>query len=125
MKKLLAILITTSLLVGCTGLYKTVITITKVRDNAMHELAELRAKGLISNETDAKIDAADANYRRAAEVAAKSLETYKLTGDKGSYVASLSAVKSAVEAILDILTPLIGVEKGNHLKADLLVAQTL
>lgn len=110
---------------GCAGLYNGVVTVTQVRDSAMHELAVQRKAGLISNETDAKIESADAKYRQAAELAAKSLVAYKESGDKTQYIAALQATKVAVTGILDILTPLVAHTKSVELQTQLLKASTL
>jgi len=81
------------------------VTITKIRDSAMKELAALHAKGKISAETDAKIEKADLAYRQAAEVAEKALIAYKGDATGDDYLKALRAVKQAVSGILDILTP--------------------
>lgn len=124
MKKLLALGLTL-VLVGCSGLYSSVVTVTKVRDNAMKELAQLNKQGKISADTDKKIAAADLAYRQAAEVAAKALEEYKVSGDKTKYVQALQTVKVAVSAILDILTPLISHGQAVEYQTQLLKAVNL
>lgn len=124
MKKLLALGLTL-VLVGCSGLYSGVVTVTKVRDNAMKELAQLNKQGKISADTDKKITAADLAYRQAAEVAAKALEEYKVSGDKTKYVQALQTVKVAVSAILDILTPLISQGQAVEYQTQLLKAVNL
>jgi len=91
MKKLL-ICFLAILILGCTNFYGNVVTITKIRDSAMKELAALHAKGKISAETDAKIEKADLAYRQAAEVAEKALIAYKGDATGDDYLKALRAV---------------------------------
>lgn len=123
--KTLTTILFAALLVGCGTLYKSIVTVTEVRDQAMKELATLHKAGLISAETDAKIANADIAYRKAAEVTVAALEAYKVSGDKTQYLAALKATKAALNAILDILTPLIGSDKSSDLFAKLANAQQL
>lgn len=113
------------MLVGCAGLYSGVVTVTKVRDSAMKELAQLNKQGKISAATDTKIAAADLAYRQAAEVATKALEEYKVSGDKTKYIQALQTVKVAVTAILDILTPMISQSQSAEYQTQLLKAVNL
>lgn len=116
MKRLIASLLVV-LLVGCTSLYTTTVTITKVRDSAMKELAALNKQGKITPDTDAKIAQADLAYRRAAEVAEKALIAYKAGGEATQYTAALQAVKVALSGVLDILGQFItSSEKAGYTK---------
>lgn len=94
-------------LIGCTGLYTQVVTVTQVRDSIMKQLASLSVQGKISAETDAKIAKADSVYRASAETAQKALIAYKAGGSSTNYTAALAAVKIAVSGVLDILTPFV------------------
>src|SRR5689334_1503248 len=90
------------LLTGCTTLYTAIVTVTQVRNSAMTELARLSVNGMISPETDTKIDNADNIYLLSAKQAQLALETYK-NGGPDNRVATMKAVKNAVSGILDIL----------------------
>ena len=127
MKKVMSVALIATMLVlaGCNSLYKGAVTVTKVRDTAMKELAQLNKQGKISPATDAKITVADAQYRTAAEVAVKALEAYKASGDKVQYLAALQAVKAAVGGILDILVPMIPQSEAVTLQSDLVKAVQL
>jgi len=113
------------LLAGCQSFYSNVITITKVRDSAMRELAILNARGLINAETDSKIAQADVEYRLAAEQCEVMLKIYKETGNATDYEASLALVKESVTRILDLLAPFIVKTKSTELSTDLANATKL
>lgn len=85
----------------------------------MQELKALNKAGLISVETDAKITKADEAYRNAAQIAATALEEYKVSGDKTKYIAALRSTRAALNALIDILQPMIGSEKSSELYAAL------
>lgn len=125
MKKYLALGLVAALIVGCGTVFTGIVTITKVRDNAMKELAQLNKQGLISADTDKKIAAADLAYRQAAEVTVKALEASKATGDTTAYIQALATTKAAVMGILDILMPMISQDKAVQYQTQLLQAKTL
>lgn len=125
MKKLLAVVMIATLVSGCAGIYSGVVTMTKIRDSAMKELAQLHKQGKISATTDTKIAEADLKYRQAAEVAEKALIAYQDGGDKLQYVAALQAVRAAVGGILDILTPFVSQNTAIDMQADLAKANSL
>lgn len=103
MKKLLTITIAVSLmLVGCTTVFNSIITITEVRNNTMNELGKMYRAGKVSPDTDKKIADADKAYLAAAETAQRSLEVYKATG-QGDPKVILTSVKNVVTSLIDIL----------------------
>lgn len=103
MKKLIALtFLTIGLMTGCGTLYKTIISITDVRNSVMNELGRQYRAGKISPEVDRKIAQADKAYRDTTAVAQSVLETYKTSGN-GDPVASITAVKNTVTVLIDIL----------------------
>lgn len=125
MKKLLITMVMVGLLAGCGTLYKGIVTVTQIRENAMHELAVLSKAGKISAATDVKIAAADAKYREAAQVAQVALTAYKESGDKSQYLGALAALKTALQAVLDILYPLVTQTEAASLQSQLYNATQL
>lgn len=107
------------LLAGCATLFRTIVTITEVRAQAMTELAGLHARGLITPELDKKIDAIDLRYRQSAEVAENALIAYKAGGDQAAYLTALNVTRSVVFELLDILTPMLTQEKSTKLNTTL------
>jgi len=125
MKKITTTILAVALLCGCATVYKSVVTITQVRDSALKQLAQLNKAGKLSIATYNKVEAADAAYRQAAEVAEKALIAYKTSGDQVQYVQALQAVKAAVSAILDILNPMIPLADATALQTQLVKAVKL
>jgi Flp pilus assembly secretin CpaC len=102
MKRVLITIAVVGLLTGCASLYKSIITITEVRNTVMNELGVQYRAGRITPEIDVKIAAADKAYRAAATEAQVVLEAYKAT-KIGDATQSLIAVKKAVMTLVDIL----------------------
>jgi len=90
------------LLVGCTTVFNSIVTITEVRNNTMNELGNQYRLGKISADVDKKIADADKAYLAAAEAAQRSLEVYKATG-QGDPKLILASVKTTVTSLIDIL----------------------
>lgn len=90
------------LLVGCTTVFNSIVTITEVRNNTMNELGKQYRLGKISADADKKIADADKAYLAAAETAQRALEVYKATG-QGDPKLVLQSVKTTVTSLIDIL----------------------
>ena len=88
---------------GCTTFYNTVVTVTEVRKNTLTELAVYYKQGLISKETDAKIEKADQEFLKAASVLELSLQGVKASQNAPDKAALLSAVKAPVLERINIL----------------------
>jgi len=111
------------LTVSCTTLFRTVITVTEVRDAAMKELGKLSAAGFLTVEQDAKIQAADEAYLLAAHDAEVALVAYKNGGDRAAFVAALTTVKEVVGQMLAVLNQL-NTDKTQALENKLALAST-
>jgi len=109
------------LTVSCTTLFRTVISVTEVRDEAMKELAQMSKLGWLTPEQDAKVAAADAAYLKAAHVAEVALVAYQNGGDRAAFVAALTAVKETVGQLLAVLNTL-NTGKTQQLEAKLALA---
>lgn len=90
------------LLVGCTTVFNSIVTVTEVRNSVMNELGKQYRLGRVSADVDKKIADADKAYLAAAAVAQHSLEVYKATG-QGDPKLILQSVKAAVTSLIDIL----------------------
>lgn len=114
------------LLVGCSSLYTQIVTVTKIRDSAMKELATLSKQGKITPATDAKIAQADSVYRQAAETAQKALIAYQASPSTATnYTAALQATKLAVSGVLDILAQFVASNEMTTYRTQLTKANKL
>lgn len=114
------------LLIGCSSLYTQIVTVTKIRDSAMKELAALSKQGKITPATDAKIAQADAVYRQAAETAQKALIAYQASPSTATnYTAALQATKLAVSGVLDILAQFVAANEMTTYRTQLTKANKL
>lgn len=100
--KTLVTLLVCSLLIGCTNLNRTIITITDIRFAVMNELGAERRAGRINDEDWQKIVEIDDRYRFAANTAADVLTVYQQTG-QGDTTAAIRAVKDVVTILIDTL----------------------
>jgi len=125
MRKILPSLALVLLLVGCTSLYQSVLTITSVVDQAMKNWAALSVAGKTSPAVDAKVKAAHEVYRQAAGVTQQALVAYKASGDQTQYVAALNAAKAAAQGVIDLIVPLLEPAVGTQLLNNLANAKTL
>lgn len=125
MRKAIPILAVLVLVTACTGLYRGVITITSVVDNAAKEYAALYNKGVITADVDAKVTKAHDQYRAACKIASDALKAYKLTGDNQQYVAALQAAKVAATGFIDMIVPLLTQKQATTLKTNLEKAKVL
>lgn len=92
-------------LVGCQHLYTATVTVTEVRNSIMTELGELYKQGKISEETDAKITAADKAFRDAAKTLEITLVAYKNGSENADTVTAFLEVKKAVNELINLLAP--------------------
>ncbi len=125
MNRNIAVLVPLMLMLGCVSLFRGVITITKVVDGAMREAAALKQQGFLPADVELRLIEAHNKYRAAAGTAADALEAYKINQDKASYVRALEAARAAASGIIDIIVPLVGVEKVTWMREDLKKASEL
>lgn len=115
----------TIILAGCTTLFTGAVTITKVVDTTMKAYAELKVNNQTTPAIDEAAKKAHDQYRQYCGVAAKALQTYKDTGDPGSYNAAFQAVRSAALDIINLLQPLLAPDQVTKLKTQLMSAKQL
>lgn len=125
MKKLLCLLITLLLLVGCGTLYTSIITVTSVVDSAMKSWAHASNQHLTTPEFDAKVVNAHNQYRKAAAVAQGLLKTYKATGNAQDRVSAIEAARDGALPLVDLIASILSPAKGVELKTNLMKASTL
>lgn len=116
---IIPVLVAVAFLVGCSTLYTGVISITSVVDSAMTTWADLSVAGKTSPEIDSKVIKAHDQYRIACGVAKRALIVYKAGGDQANYLTALEAAKVAADGLLDIIYPLLTVDKADALKSQL------
>ena len=104
MKNIVSLLVAIAIFTGCATFYSTVVTITKIHDSVVSELALLYNSGKISKETNAKILLYDTEYLKASDTLAKTLEAYKLgQATDADKTAKLLALKSVLNDLIVIL----------------------
>lgn len=108
-----------SFLIGCTTLFTGVVTITTVVDSTMKSWADLSVHGKTSPAIDLKVKAAHEKYRTACSVAQNALIAYKLSGDPTQYNATVLAVKTAAQELLNLITPLLAQPDAEELQKKL------
>jgi hypothetical protein len=118
-----AIMVT--ILVGCATWYTGTVTITAVVDSAMRNWAQMSVAGKTSAAIDVKVIAAHNQYRAACAVAQTALISYKANGDQAQYIAAITAVRSSVDALFALITPLLSPAQSTSLQTQLAKAQTL
>ena len=98
-----------ALLLGCTTLYTSVVTVTEVVDSAMKQWAQANKERRTTPEFNAQVIKLHDQYRAAAAVAQLSLKAYKETANAADLVTALQAAKEGaiplVNLIIDILKP--------------------
>jgi len=104
---------------GCSTLYTGIVTLTEVRQSAMKELALAYKQGLIDEETDAKIEAADAAYHKSRIAAIVALKAWQVGGEQGDYLKAVELVRDNVGALLDIVALFVSDQKINQLEINL------
>lgn len=112
-------------LVGCSTLYTTTVTITQVVDSAMKDWAQMSASGKSTAAIDAAVIKAHNHYRGACAVAQTALLNYKASGNNADYISALVAVRSSVDGLFDLITPLLTPAKATNLKTQLAKASVL
>lgn len=123
-KSIIPLLIAVAFLVGCNTLYTGVVSITSVVDSAMKEWASMSVAGKTTPALDANVIKIHDQYRLSAGVAKRALITYKAGGDQASYISALEAAKVAADGLLNIIYPLLTVDKADALKGQLLKANS-
>lgn len=118
-KSIIPVLFAVAFLVGCSTLYTGVISITSVVDSAMTTWANMSVAGKTTLDIDTKVIKAHDQYRAAAGVAKRALIAYKAGGDQANYLTALEAAKVAADGLLDIIYPLLTVDKADALKSQL------
>lgn len=118
-RSIIPVLVAVAFLVGCSTLYTGVISITSVVDSAMTTWADMSVAGKTTFDIDSKVIKAHDQYRAAAGVAKRALITYKAGGDQANYLTALEAAKVAADGLLDIIYPLLTVDKADALKSQL------
>lgn len=94
-------------LVGCATLFDTTVTLTDVAKSAREAWADMSVRGQTTPEFDVKVKAAINKWRDAAGIAAAALQTYKAGGSEQGYINALQAARTAVNAILDLVLPIV------------------
>jgi hypothetical protein len=112
-------------MVGCTGLYTGVVTVTQVVDTAMKGWADLAHQGKTTPAIDAQVTRAHDKYRGACGVASASLQAYKLSGDPAQYQSAVAAAKDAASQLVAIIVPLLSPSQSSTLQSQLTKANTL
>ena len=109
MKKLIPLLISVMLIVGCGTLFTSVTTVTQVVDSAMKQWAHASNTHQTTAAFDAQVVATHDRYRAAAAGAQVSLKAYQSSGNASEFNAALAAAQAGagplVDLIASILTP--------------------
>jgi len=121
----LAVAFAVAFLIGCTTLYTTTVTITQVVDSGMKSWAQMSAAGKSTAAIDAAVIKAHNQYRGACAVAQTALINYKASGNNADYVAAIVAVRSSVDGLFNLITPLLTPAKATTLKSQLAKATVL
>lgn len=123
-KSLLPIALIAVFLIGCSTLYTGVVSLTSVVDSAMKEWAKMSVAGKTTPDFDAKVVKAHDQYRAACGVAQAALIQYKAGGDQAKYISALQAAKVAASGLLDIILPLLTVDKADTFRGQLAKANS-
>jgi hypothetical protein len=123
-KSFLPIALLAVFLIGCSTLYTGVVSLTSVVDSAMKEWAAMSVAGQTTPSLDANVIKAHDQYRLAAGVAKRALITYKAGGDQAAYISALQAAKVAADGLLNIIYPLLTVDKADEFKGQLAKANS-
>lgn len=97
------------LLTACASftLYDATVTTTAVVKSAMTDWSDQSAAGQTTPEIDAKVIKAHRVYQQSAVVARDALVVYKNGGDQAAYQKAFEAARVAMNALLDIVLPLL------------------
>ncbi len=108
-----------ALLTACSTLYDSAVTTTHVVDMAMRDWSSLSVAGKTTPQIDAGVIAAHRRYQQACAVARDALITYKAGGDQAAYQNAFEAARVAMNAVLDIILPLLTPEKAVALQSQI------
>src|SRR5438046_440166 len=104
---------------SCASLYRGVVTLTAVVDEASKTYASAYNSGLVTPDLAAKVATAHLRYRESAGVARDALKAYKLSGDPAQFNAALDAAKAAADAFIAAIVPLITSDKAAQLRTQI------
>ena len=92
---------------ACATFYDSAVTTTAIVDSAMKDWAALSVDGNTTPDIDAKVIAAHRRYQQAAVIARDALIAYKAGGDQAAYQKTFEAARVAMNALLDIIIPIL------------------
>jgi len=104
-------------LAACVTLYDTAVTTTEVVKSAMTDWSDLSVSGRTTKEIDAKVIAAHGRYQQACAVARDALVAYQKGGDQATYQKAFEATRAAMNALVDIIIPLLTPTKAVELQS--------
>ena len=108
-----------TLLLGCTTLYTSVVTVTQVVDSAMKSWAQASNARQTTPELNVQVIKLHDNYRMAAAAAQLSLKAYKNTKNAQDLVTALQTAKEGALPLVDLIVTIINQAKGSELKTQL------
>lgn len=123
--RLLTTLAVAMLLVGCTTVYTSVITVTSVVNTGIRAWADVSARGFSTPAIDTKVIAIHNQYRASCAVAEKALQTYKDTGDQTGYAQALAVLRATAADLIALITPIIDGKTSAALSANLAKASAI
>ena len=111
-----------TVLLGCTSLYTSVVTVTEVVDSAMKNWAQASKARQTTPEFNAQVIKLHDNYRLAAAAAQLSLKAYKDTNNAADLVAALTAAKEGALPLVDFIAGILSAPVAAELQANLVKA---
>ena len=114
--KNLAVSLFLVLLVGCATLFSVTVTLTETVDSAAKEYVKLFKAGLVSSETDKKVEEAHLKYRQMVGVAVEALKAYKASGDSTQYNLAFATAVNAASEFVRLLYPLFDAKKTSEIQ---------
>lgn len=113
MKKMMVGISVMMLLCGCAGLYKSIVTVTEIRQSVMNTLGEEFRKGNIGPELDKKIQDADIMYLEAAAKCRAALVAFQAgEASERDKAEAFRDVKAALDLIIDLTFEILGPNKA-------------
>ncbi len=116
--KTLGIAFAVMMLAACASMYTLTVTITSVVDSASKDYARLYNDGLVPPEVATKASLAHQEYRKAAGVARLAFETVK-AGKEADTKTALEAARVAANHFIDVIFPILPVERTTELRVKL------
>jgi hypothetical protein len=113
-----------ALLLGCSTLFTSVVTVTEVVDSAMKNWAQASKARQTTPEFNTQVIKLHDNYRLAAAAAQLSLKTYKNTNNASDLVAALAAAKDGAIPLVDFIVQILSAPVAAELQANLSKATT-